>query len=255
MKKFKITAVILASLMLMTSFMSAAFAFSTDDLNALGQYFGGNNNTTDNKRDPDEPSTKGQTEIKSSAGLSGILQGILGNAANGLTNSQLNDILNNFDISKLLGGDSEILNEVMDYIASFGKTPGSSTTNPPAVTDAPTDPPVSEPPTSAVPSYTYIYVPQTQQQPTYVYVPQTEPATVPVQTTAVEETTVVAYVPPEQIFTDILTTGVYPTYAIEEDNSSSENSGTFKTVAGLVIIVISLVAVVGVSVALKKSRI
>ena len=255
MRKTKILAVILSSLMLLMTFASTAFALGNDDLNALGQYFGGGNTTS--KADPDEPSSKGYAQVNSGSGLTDLVRGILGSAANGLSNSQLTEILKNFNISQLLGGDTDVLNEIMDYIASFAGGNTGDTTKPTKAptTEAPaTEPPSTESPTIQIPSYTYVYVPQTQAPPTYVYIPQTEPVTVPIATTAVEEpTTVVEYVPPEQIITDVLTTGVYPAYSIEDE--APESSNTLKIVAGLVIVVVSLVAVVGVSIALKKSRI
>ena len=262
MKKFRFIAVLLASVLLLTTFVSAAAAFSSDDFKALGEYFG----TSDEKSksdtdDPDAVKKSGRTEVKAGASLTDILQGLLGSAADGLTNSQLNDILSQFDITKIIGGDSEVLNEILDYIAAFtdpaAENPTKKQTEPSSkeeqqsviVTEAPS----TEPPTQQVPVYTYVYITEAPQ--TYVYIPQTQPAviqTIPESTT--EETTVVEYVPPEQVFTDILTTGVYSEYAIEEEEPEDHGS-TLKLVAGLVIIVISLVAVVGVSIALKKSRI
>lgn len=250
MKKYKITAVILSSLLLLSAFISAVSALNTDDFTAFGRYFGGNS-TTQN----DNSQSNGRTEARMSSSLGDILNGLLGGALDGLSSSQITEILNNFDLSKLIGGDSEALNEILDYIAAFrSKEPSSTTTKPSA-------PVTTTAPQVTVPQYTYIYVtePQSQYSYTYVYVPQvTSPAvtTLPSEdTTLPEETTIIAYVPPQQVYTDILTTVPYAVFSPEIEEEEPENGVSVKMIAGIAILLISAVAVVGVSIALKKSRI
>ena len=256
MKKFKITAVILATVLLIMTFASAVFAISADDFDVFKEYFGAN--TTEPANGKGGTTVIPNKEARLSSSLTDILNSMLGGALNGLSSSQINEILSNFDISKILGGDNEIINEIMDYIAAFrSKNP---TTTKPQVTV----PPTTQPPVT-VPQYTYVYVtePQQQYQYTYVYVPQssTPPAVQPSasleeSTTAAEETTIVAYVPPQQVYIDQLTT-VPPIYDLNIEEDVPEDSGkiSVKMIAGIIIIFVSAVAVVGVSIALKKSRI
>ena len=132
MRKVKLIAVITAALMLSGVFCTSAFAFG-DALSALGEYFGGGGNTgnsnSGNLDDNDEPSSNGDAQVNFDSGIVDILQGILGSEANTLTNSQITDILNNFDVNDLLGGDSDVLNEVMELIGANSPTDSDNSGN------------------------------------------------------------------------------------------------------------------------------
>ena len=253
MKKVKVFAVITAALVLFGVYFSTASALS-DGLNALGEYFGlsGNGNNTGNSDDPDANdevnTTWGLPQVNADSNLTDILQGILGSASNALSNSQLSEILQNFDINDLLSGDSDVINELMDLIGG-GNQPTSSRSG-----DNDNTPSQRPSQTYTVPQYTNVYVTDAPAV-TYNYVPGTTaaPGTI-VTTTNPGETTTLYYVSPSTVYAEQPTTLSYE-YPVGTTEISQKDGVTLKTIIGIAILLISGVAVVGVALSLKKSRV
>lgn len=252
MKKIKIVAVLTAALVLFGVYFSTAFALS-DGLNALGEYFGlsGNENgnaEAEENEDPDAnddvSTTWGLPQANADSGISGVLQGILGNAANALTNSQLTEILNRFDVNSLLGGDSDMLNELMDLIGA--NTPTKASDDNGSQSQTPSQ-------TYTVPSYTSVYVTEAPAV-TYNYTPGTTAYDGIVTTTNPAETTTLYYVAPSTVYAEQITTLPYD-YQVEPTEISEKDGVTLKTIIGIAILLISGVAVVGVALSLKKSKV
>lgn len=261
MKRVKILAVITAALVLFSVYFSTAFAFG-DGLSALGEYFGlsGNNNANNgNSDDNDEDTTRGNSQVNLDSGLSSMLQGILGSAADRLNSSQITDILNNFDINALLGGDSEVINEVLDLIGA--NQPSKSSSNDDDDDDSGNSGnkgSQSSTPSNTAPQYTNVYVTEAPAV-TYSYTPGTTAAngatTLPGETTTgIGETTTLYYVAPSTIYAEQITTLPYD-YQVDATEAAAKDGVTLKMIIGVSILLISGVAVVGVALSLKKSKV
>ena len=265
MKKIKVLAVITAAIMLFGVYFTSAFAFG-DGLNALGEYFGlsgGNNGGNANSDDPDAnddvESTNGKSQVNLDSGFSSILQGVLGSASSALTDSQLTDILNNFDINALLGGDSEVINEVLDLIGA--NQPSKSSSNDDDDDDSGNSGnkgSQSSTPSNTAPQYTNVYVTEAPAV-TYSYTPGTTAAngatTLPGETTTgIGETTTLYYVAPSTIYAEQITTLPYD-YQVDATEAEAKDGVTLKMIIGVSILLISGVAVVGVALSLKKSKV
>ena len=259
MKKIKVLAVITAAIMLFGVYFTSAFAFG-DGLNALGEYFGlsgGNNGGNANSDDPDAnddvDSTNGNSQVNLDSGFSSILQGVLGSASSALTDSQLTDILNNFDINALLGGDSDVLNEVMELIGANQPTKSDSDDN----GGSNSTPSTSSSPASTAPQYTNVYVTEAPAV-TYSYTGATDAAVSTTilgeTTTGVGETTTLSYVAPSTIYAEQFTTLPFD-YQVNAEQAQEKDGLTLKMILGIVILLISGVAVVGVALSLKKSKV
>lgn len=258
MKKMKVTAVIAAAAVLFGVYFTSAFALG-DGLNALGEYFGlsGNNNGTAQSDDPDAnddvDTTQGNAQVNLDSGISDILQGIFGSAANTFSNSQITDILNNFDINSLIGGDSDLIDEVMELIGANQPTSKKSSDDD---DDDKSTPSSSQ--THTVPQYTNVYVTDAPAV-TYNYTTPgantadatTTPGT---PTTGAGETTTLYYVSPSTVYAEQLTTLPYD-YQVDGAETTVKDGVTLKTIIGIAILLISGVAVVGVALSLKKSRV
>lgn len=257
MRKTKIIAVITAALVLFGVYFTSAFAFG-DGLNAIGEYFGlsGNNgNSNTGNEDPDandEPgATQGNPQVNLDSGLTGMLRGILGSAADRLNSSQITEILNNFDINALLGGDSDMINEVMDLIGANQPTKSDSDDNDNDGTQSGT-------PANTAPQYTNVYVTEAPAV-TYQYTPGTTSpygvTTLPGETTTgTGETTTLYYVAPSTVYAEQITTLPYD-YQVEDGEAPEKDGVTLKMIIGIAILLISGVAVVGVALSLKKSKV
>ncbi len=250
MKKVKIIAVITAALVLFGVYFTSAYALG-DGLNALGEYFGlsGNGGGNSNSEDPDandELPTQGNAQANLDSGISDILQGLLGSAADAFSSSQLTDILNNFDINALLGGDSDMLNELMDLIGANQPTTSKSNNS--------SDDSRSQTPSQqyTVPQYTNVYV---TDAPAVTYNYAGAATTLPGETTTgTGETTTLYYLTPSTVYAEQITTLPYD-YQVDTTEVSEKDGITLKTIIGIVILLISGVAVVGVALSLKKSRV
>ena len=193
--------------------------------------------------------------ILGAAGLAGMLQGILGSAADRLSNSQLTEILNNFDMNDLLGGDSEVINEVLELIGANQPTKSNSGDSD---DDNSGNSGNQSSSTNNVPQYTNVYMTEAPAA-TYAYTPgATSPyvtTTVPGQTTTgVGETTTLYYVAPSTIYAEQITTLPYD-YQVDATEEAAKDGVTVKMIIGVAILLISGVAVVGVALSLKKSKV
>ena len=229
MRKLKIAAVLLTVCALIGVYLSSAFAIG-DGLAALGEYFGLSNPTSSNaeNEDPDandEMPTLGNSQANLDSGLLAIIRSILGSAASALSNSQLTEILQNYDINSLISGDANVINEILDLIGANQQYTVPSYTNV-DVTNAP--------------SVTYSYTPGT-----------TSPYMV---TTTTAETTTLYYVAPSTLSAEQITTLPYD-YQVDNGEVTEKDGVTLKTIIGISILLISGVAVVGVALSLKKSKV
>ena len=252
MKKVKIIAVITAALVLFGVYFTSAYALG-DGLGALSEYFGlsgnGGGNGNSNSDDPDandEAGTQGNAQVNLDSGFSDILQGLFGSAADAFSSSQITDILNNFDINALLGGDSDMLNEVMELIGANQP----STTKKNSDDDTRSQTPTQQ---NTVPQYTNVYVTDAPAV-TYNYSGSVT-TTIPVEsTTGTGETTTLYYLTPSTVYAEQITTLPYD-YQVGTTEVSEKDGITLKTIIGIAILLISGVAVVGVALSLKKSRV
>lgn len=261
MRKIKVFAVVMAALVLLGVYFTSAFALG-DGLNAIGEYFGlsgnnGNTNADNNPDDNDEPgATQGSPQINLDSGLTGMLRGILGSAADRLSRSQITEILNNFDINALLGGDSDVINEVMELIGANTPSKSDSDENGGNSGNSGNQ---SSTPSNTVPQYTNVYVTEAPAV-TYTYTPGTTSpysvtTTLPGETTTgVGETTTLYYVAPSTIYAEQITTLPYD-YQVEDGEAAEKDGVTLKMIIGIAILLISGVAVVGVALSLKKSKV
>ena len=253
MKKTKILAVITACFLLSGICFSSAFALG-DGLNALGEYFGltGNGNGTSEDEDLDAnddiSTTWGVPQANADSGVRGILESVIGSAANALSNSQITDILNNFDLNALLGGDSDMLNELMDLVGA-SRSPTTKNDD----DDDDDDEPRQTPTQSYVPQYTNVYVTEAPVV-TYSYTPGTTADYGEHFTTTQPETTTLYYIAPSTVYAEQITAYQYD-YQVNDGELAEKDGITLKTIIGIVILLISGVAIVGVALSLKKSRI
>ncbi|MBQ6067476.1 MAG: hypothetical protein IJK89_11730 [Clostridia bacterium] len=250
MKKVKIIAVITAALVLFGVYFSSAYALG-DGLGALGEYFGlsGNNGGNSNSDDPDandEIQTQGNAQANLDSGLSDILQGLLGNAADAFSSSQLTDILNNFDINAILGGDSDMLNELMDLLGANQPTTSKNNNDSDSRSQTPSQ-------QYTVPQYTNVYVTDAPAV-TYNYSGSAATTLPGETTTGTGETTTLYYLTPSTVYAEQITTLPYD-YPVGTTEVSEKDGFTLKTIIGIAILLISGVAVVGVALSLKKSRV
>lgn len=182
----------------------------------------------------------------SNSAIGSILRAFLGDAAGNLTNNELGDIFTklfgDLDISSLFGaGSSSITKEILEYINSLETTTDSVPSTKPAETT--TEEPTTEEPTTEEPTTeTPTTVPPTTAQPVqnYYYYYVTPTTSVP---EIVTETTTVTYeyIPPETIYTDLLTTSFAGT---EDDAVDTSDGFGVKTVIGIIILLGSGAAVV-----------
>ena len=261
MKKYKVLAVLMATVVLFGVYFTSAFAFG-DALGALGEYFGlsGNNgggNNAGNPDDNDDYSTKGNSQVNLGSGFSEILQGVLGSAANSLTDSQISEILNNFDINDLLGGDSDVINEVLELIGANQPTKSDDDDDNNNGGNSGNSGTQSSTPSNTVPQYTNVYVTEAPAV-TYSYNGTTAAVTTTMfgeTTTGIGETTTLSYVAPSQIYAESLTTLPFDYQVNNEEQLKEKDGVTLKMIIGIAILLISGVAVVGVALSLKKSRV
>ena len=267
MKKIKILAVITAVLVLAGVYLTSSSAVALGDgLEVLSQYFAGlgGNSTTNalNPNDNDNDTTAGNGQVNLDSGLSSILQGILGSAANSISSSQLTDILNQVDINKLLGGDASAINEVLELIGANTPTTekkenqNGSQSNSQNGSQSNTQPSSSQQDTT--PSYSNVYVTEAPSAYTYTASGSTTAAVTTTlfgaETTSAGETTTLAYVSPSTVYAEQITTMPYD-YSVENTEAKDKDGVTMKMVLGIAILLISAVAVVGVALSLKKSRV
>ena len=251
MRKLKIAAVLIMVCVLTGVYLSSAFALS-DGFAALGEYFGLSTPTSGNaweeeEADPDandETPTLGTPQVNLDSGLLGLARGILGSAANALSNSQLTEILQNYDINALLGGDSSVINDILNIISANQPTTSADSDDSPS--------PQTPTPQYTVPQYTNVYVTEAPAV-TYSYTPvTTSPYTV--TTTNPAETTTMYYVAPSTLYAEQITTLPYD-YQVDNGEVTEKDGVTLKMIIGIVILLISGVAVVGVALSLKKSKV
>ena len=250
MRKFKITAVIILVAVLLGVYFSSAFALS-DGINALEEFFGRSNTTAANEEeaDPDEndevDTTSGNSQANLDSGLMNILESLIGSAANSLSTSQLMDILRNFDINALMSGDSDVIDELMDMIGGNQSTRSGN--------DEGGNQSATPSQSYTVPQYTNVYVTDAPAV-TYSYTPGTTVAGGAAATTAPGETTTLYYIAPSTVYAEQITTLPYD-YQVETTEISQKDGVTLKTIIGISILLISGVAVVGVALSLKKSKV
>ena len=242
----KIVAVLCCVLLLGAAITPSVFALGFfdnlgdilgDDFDGiLDGIFGGNNNN----------SSFNLSDLLSNPG--GILDSLrerlasLGiNVSNNAIAGAIASILTNedgFDISSLLGS-SDLLNRLVAYFSGNESTTAEPSTEESTTEESTTEEPSTEETTTA------------PQQPTSA--PTTQPFT---NTTAPEPSSEpsYSYVEPSVQYTDPLTTVPFaPVY--EEDYSKPQKGVTGKMIAGIAILIVSAVAVVGVVVALKKTKV
>ena len=273
MKKIKVIAVLTAVLVLAGVYLTSAFALG-DALGALGEYFGISGNSTTNAANPDandNDTTAGNGQVNLDSGLSSILQGVLGDAVNSISNSQLTDILNKVDINELLGGNADAINEVLELIGantpstenkedSQGGSQGNSQSGSQGNSQSGSQGGNSQQSSSQqnnVPQYTNVYV---TEAPAATYAYSASGSTTSSVTTTMfgaettGETTSLSYVSPSTVYAEQITTLPFG-YSVEDTDSQSKDGITMKMVLGIAILLISAVAVVGVALSLKKSRV
>ena len=259
MKKIKVLAVITAALVLFGVYFTSASALG-DGLSALGEYFGlsgGNSNANSGNPDDNDnvDATKGNSQVNLDSGLPDMLRGILGSAADRLSSSQITDILNNFDVNALLGGDSEVLNDVLELIGANQPTKKDDDDDDDGGRNSGSQ---SSTPSTTVPQYTNVYVTDAPAA-TYAYTPGTTApygaTTLPGETTTgVGETTTLYYVAPSTVYAEQITTMPFD-YQVDATEAAAKDGVTLKMIIGIAILLISGVAVVGVALSLKKSKV
>lgn len=196
----------------------------------------------------DTSTTLSSSTVASSSAIGSVLRAFLGDAADNLSNQELADIatklFGDFDLSTLFGNNSEsIIDEILDYIGNVETTTESvPATRPPEVTEeaaaeTTTKPKETEKTTEEEKKTTASTTAQAVQNYYYYYVvPTTEESTTSETTTVTYE-----YIPPETIYTDLLTTA---TYVGEEDQVDTSDGFGIKTVIGIIILIGSGAAVV-----------
>ena len=150
-------------------------------------------------------------------------------------------------IMSILGIDvSEILDELQAYLGAMSPTvtlpqmttAPETTTEQETTTEAET---TTSAPVTQAPVYTTVY-------PSYSYTPTTEAATLP------PETTTFQFIPPEQIYTEAITTAVFKP-VVEDDVTIADDTNPFKTAIGVLLLLGSGIGVIIVVLALKRNRI
>ena len=264
MRKIKVLSVLIAVLMLVGVYFSSAFALG-DAIGALGEYFGISGGTTSptNPVFNDDVTTAGNEQVDLSSGFRSILEGIVGDAVNRLTSSELMSVLNQVDINELLGGNSEAISEVLDLIGSSSPTTGSSNEgqnggqNGNSQSNSQSNSQQSSSQQNNVPQYTNVYVTEAPAV-TYSYSGATAAVTTTLfgaeTTTGVGETTSLSYIAPSTVYAEQITTLPFG-YSVEDTEAKEKEGVTMKMVLGIAILLISAVAVVGVALSLKKSRV
>ncbi|MCH5197734.1 MAG: hypothetical protein J1E34_02400 [Oscillospiraceae bacterium] len=247
----RLVAVICCALLLGAAMAPSVFAL--DIFNSLGDIFG---DDLDGILDDLFGNGNGETPALSLGNLFSNPGGILDslrerlsengiNASNFSIASAIAAILNNesgFDLSAILNS-NDFLNRLIAYFSD--ETSSTEPEEEPSEETEPSEESTTEAPSTSAPSTTL--PPQTS------YVPSTQPFT---DTTADQNTSEpeYSYVEPSVEYTDPLTTVPFaPVY--EEDYSQSEKGVTGKMIAGIAILIISAGAVVGVVVALKKTKV
>jgi len=261
MKKIKVLAVMMAALALIGVYLTSAFALG-DAFGALGEYFGISGGTTANSGNPifnDDVTTAGNEQVDLNSGFRSILEGIVGDAVNRLTSSELMSVLNQVDINELLGGDAGAINEVLELIGAQNPTTekkddsqNSGQNNSQNNSQSNSQPSSQQ---NNAPQYTNVYVTEAPAA-TYSYSGATAAVTTTLfgaETTSAGETTSLSYIAPSTVYAEQITTLPFD-YSVE--NEAEEKEGvTMKMVLGIAILLISAVAVVGVALSLKKSRV
>lgn len=261
MKKIKVLAVMMAALALIGVYLTSAFALG-DAFGALGEYFGISGGTTANSGNPifnDDVTTAGNEQVDLNSGFRSILEGIVGDAVNRLTSSELMSVLNQVDINELLGGDAGAINEVLELIGAQNPTTekkddsqNSGQNNSQNNSQSNSQPSSQQ---NNAPQYTNVYVTEAPAV-TYSYSGATAAVTTTLfgaETTSAGETTSLSYIAPSTVYAEQITTLPFD-YSVE--NEAAEKEGvTIKMVLGIAILLISAVAVVGVALSLKKSRV
>lgn len=150
-------------------------------------------------------------------------------------------------ILNILGIDvADILDELEAYLGAMSPPsilPQPTTTEAETTTEEETTTEIETttlPPTTVPPVYTPTY-------PSYNYTPA--PAT-----TLPPETTTFQFIPPEQIYTEAITTTVFKP-VVEDDVSIGNDTNPFKTAIGALLLLGSGVGVIIVILALKRNRI
>jgi len=191
----------------------------------------------------------------SNSTLGSLLKPLLGDAASNLTSSEVGAIakkvLGDFNLSDLLGGgSSDIVKQILGYLNSLETTtdvpsatrPQETTTE--ATTEAPTEAPTQ--PQTEAPATQPATTAQAVNHYYYYYVDSTTAATY----TMPESTTAYEYIPPETIYTDLLTTT--PMGTDIQDDKNSDGLG-LKGIIGIIILIGSGIAVVVLCVRRKQS--
>lgn len=268
MKKIKILAVLIAALMLAGVYFTSAFAQGLglgDALNALDKYLGQSTtgNSALNPDANDNDTTRGNSQVNLDSNWRELLQGVVGNVVNTISNSQLLDILNRVDINEVLGGNSDAINEVMDLIGANNTTAGSDEgqnggqSSNSQSSNSPSSSQQSSSQQNTVPQYTNVYVTEAPAA-TYAY-NAPGATTAPVTTTlfgaeTTGETTSLSYIAPSTVYAEQITTLPFG-YSVEDTDAQEKDGVTMKMVLGIAILLISAVAVVGVALSLKKSKV
>lgn len=261
MKKIKVLAVMMAALALIGVYLTSAFALG-DAFGALGEYFGISGGTTANSGNPifnDDVTTAGNEQVDLSSGFRSILEGIVGDAVKRLTSSELMSVLNQVDINELLGGDAGAINEVLELIGAQNPTTekkddsqNSGQNNSQNNSQSNSQPSSQQ---NNAPQYTNVYVTEAPAV-TYSYSGATAAVTTTLfgaETTSAGETTSLSYIAPSTVYAEQITTLPFD-YSVESETAEKEGV-TMKMVLGIAILLISAVAVVGVALSLKKSRV
>lgn len=262
MKKLKIFAVISVIAIMLTVSVSPVFAVDisgtlgsifgdealSDAVAGIGNLFGG---------------AAGNESVELSDLLDGsgldTIRGLLGGAANGVSDSALSGI-----VSSLFGGggggdlgslaDGSLLDNISKYLAGENVTTTEPPTTEEPTTEAPTtEAPVTEEPTTEEPATAApaTEAPASQYVPHTVYSGAENYTAVPVT----EAPLTYEYIPPEIITAPQLTTENFTPVIYENDDGVQDEPISAKMIVGIAILVVSLVAVVAVGFVLKKSNI
>lgn len=257
MKKIKIISVFLAVLIIFAAAAPAVYAVNNDaeyyegllngviDTEKFKEIFGGLINGG------------GNNDSVRLGNLSQILEILKARFGNSYNIDQILDALkqvlgDDFDLSKILSGGVDI-NKLLngDVIAKIKSILSGETTTVPVTTEPKTEP-ETEAPTEATTQAPA--APATEAPATTPYHPsRSDPAqyTVPATT---EESTTFSYIPPERVTVPVLS-NESTTYNVYDDTNTGDGSVTVKMVIGIIILVLSGVAVAVVAVILKKSRV
>ena len=227
MRSKKGFAIFAAALLLLTALSANVYAIDMDNIQAGLEMFGaGGNSNTNNSNNSDN------SEVKMSDGTLDIIKGLLGSAAEKLSDSKLLELIRGS------GSLSEIVDKILAEINAFSPPTTEPSTEEPTTQPKTT---TAEPSTDAPTAVPYDLPTQRPTSPS-IYVPEV----------TTEETTSFEYIPPEQIYTEPLTTSVFAPTVYDDPQ---DDGVSFKMIIGIIVLIASGAAVIIVAVKLKKSRI